>query len=78
MTPNSKAVREAKAQERILASARVLARRAGIQADGLDTTHRDPGLQVLFRTEALADFLEALNLAQVPAPAHVKAEKVKP
>lgn len=73
MKPHTLAVREAQAWGRIETAAKVLAKRAGVQADGLDATHRDPSLQMLFRMEGLADLLE--SLAGAPAG---KAEKGKP
>lgn len=78
MKPHTQAVREAQAWERIEAAAQRLAAEAGVQVVGLDATHRDPGLQQLFRMEALADFLEGATLTAVqPEPAKGKKTEAK-
>lgn len=80
MKPHTQAVREAQAWERIQAAVKRLAKEAGVDVPGLDITHRDPGLQQLFRVEALADFLEGAKLPQIepPQPEPVKVEAKQP
>ena len=81
MKPHTQAVREAQAWERIRAAVKRLASEAGGDVPGLDATHRDAGLQQLYRVEALADFLEGATLPkpETPAPDPVPVQpEVKP
>ena len=68
MKPQIQAVRGAQAWGRIEAAVAAQAKAAGVKVEGLDATHRDPGLQQLFRMEALADFLEGMNKPAVEEP----------
>jgi hypothetical protein len=64
MKPHTQAVREAQAWNRILLAIKKRAKADNADASSLDVTNRDPGLQQLFRMEALADFLEGKSAEQ--------------
>jgi hypothetical protein len=80
MGPGARAVRDAAAQERLLAAADVLAGRFDLAAQHealvaarTGPAARDPLLAALFQREAIADLLDALlaatePIAEVPAP----------
>jgi hypothetical protein len=85
MKPHTQAVREAQAWNRILLAIKARAKADNADASSLDVTNRDPGLQQLFRMEALADFLEGKpaeqpeEQPQTPADATpAKATEAKP
>ena len=77
MKPHTQAVREAQAWDRILAAIKAQAKANGVDAASLDVAHRVPGLQQLFRMEALADFLEGEESA-TPAAAAASAHWHQP
>lgn len=84
MHPTVMARRTQEAQARAAAAAQKLAARFGVEPGALEATARDPAVQGMLRTEALADALEravkaaekADKAAEEPAPAKGK-ETVK-
>ena len=77
MLPRIMAARRAQAQEQILQQAMVLAAVLGIEASSLAVTHKDPQLETLLRTEALAVFLAEVVQAQAASADSTRRKPAK-